>query len=48
MGHEAKLDLAALKLLRFAIGAKRIDRIRDEYIRKTMHVERQESEKVQR
>ena len=36
--QEAQLEVAEIKLLRFALGVKRMDRIRNENIRGTEHV----------
>ncbi|KAK3536510.1 hypothetical protein QTP86_013834 [Hemibagrus guttatus] len=38
--QESELDVAELKMLRFSLGVTRLDRIRNEYIRGTAHVER--------
>ncbi|MCJ8749155.1 hypothetical protein PDJAM_G00173060 [Pangasius djambal] len=36
--QESELEVAELKMLRFSLGVKRLDRIRKEYIRGTAHV----------
>ncbi|KAK3515214.1 hypothetical protein QTP70_010616 [Hemibagrus guttatus] len=38
--QESELEVAELKMLRFSLGVKRLDRIRNEYIRGTAHVGR--------
>ncbi|KAK3545277.1 hypothetical protein QTP70_002960 [Hemibagrus guttatus] len=38
--QESELEVAELKMLRFSLGVTRLDRIRNEYIRGTAHVER--------
>ncbi|KAF7710661.1 hypothetical protein HF521_009533 [Silurus meridionalis] len=38
--QQAELEVAKLKLLRFSLGVKRMDKIRNEFIRGTAHVER--------
>ena len=38
--QEAELEMAELKMLRFSLGATRIDKIRNEYIRATAQVGR--------
>ncbi|KAK3548966.1 hypothetical protein QTP70_022654, partial [Hemibagrus guttatus] len=38
--QESELEVAELKMLRFALGVTRLDRIRNEYIRGTAHVGR--------
>ena len=38
--HEAGLEMAELKMLRFAMGVTRLDKIRNEYIRGTAHIDR--------
>ena len=38
--QEAELEVAELKMLRFALGVTRMDKIRNEYIRGTAHVGR--------
>ncbi|KAK3512760.1 hypothetical protein QTP70_025119 [Hemibagrus guttatus] len=37
--QESELEVAELKMLRFSLGVTRLDRIRNEYIRGTAHVE---------
>ena len=37
-GQEAEMEIAELKMLRFSLGVTRMDRIRNEYIRGTVHV----------
>ncbi|KAK3506379.1 hypothetical protein QTP70_017251 [Hemibagrus guttatus] len=37
--QESELEVAELKMLRFSLGVTRLDRIRNEYIRVTAHVE---------
>lgn len=36
--QEAELEVADMKIMRFSLGATRIDRIRNKYIRGTAHV----------
>ncbi|KAK3526100.1 hypothetical protein QTP70_015423, partial [Hemibagrus guttatus] len=38
--QESELEVAELKMLRFSLGVTRLDRIRNEYIRRTAHVGR--------
>ena len=38
--QEAELEVAEMKMLRFALGVTRMDRIRNEYVRGTAHVGR--------
>ena len=38
--QEAELEVAEMKMLRFALGTTRVDKIRNQYIRGTSHVER--------
>ncbi|XP_063842165.1 uncharacterized protein LOC135089912 [Scylla paramamosain] len=38
--QEAELEVAELKMLRFALGVARMDKIRNYYIRETTHVRR--------
>ncbi|KAK3517150.1 hypothetical protein QTP86_003947 [Hemibagrus guttatus] len=38
--QESELEVAELKMLRFSLGVRRLDRIRNEYIRGTAHVGR--------
>ena len=38
--HEAVLEVAELKMLRFAMGVTRLDKIRNEYIRGMAHIDR--------
>ena len=37
--HEAELEVAELKMLRFAMGVTRLDKIRNEYIRGMAHID---------
>ena len=38
--QEAELEVAELRMLRFALGVTRMDKVRDEHIRGTAHVRR--------
>ena len=38
--HEADMEVAELKMLRFSLGVTEMDKIRNEYIRETAQVER--------
>ena len=37
--HEAELEVAELKMLKFAMGVTRLEKIRNEYIRGTAHID---------